>query len=70
MSIIEKGPNISFEDIKHIDENGVEYWTARELFPLFGYTTWQGFEEVVKRDLKILERNNKKLSNPKLKLKK
>jgi len=23
-----------FEDIKHIDENGNEYWWARELMPL------------------------------------
>lgn len=23
--------NKSFEDIKHIDENGVEFWYAREL---------------------------------------
>jgi len=23
-----------FEDIKHIDENGSEYWLARELMPL------------------------------------
>ena len=23
--------NQSFEDIKHIDENGMEYWNAREL---------------------------------------
>ena len=24
----------TFEDIKHIDENGVEYWEARELFTM------------------------------------
>lgn len=23
--------NKTFEDIKHIDENGIEYWNAREL---------------------------------------
>ena len=23
--------NKSFEDIKHIDENGIEFWYAREL---------------------------------------
>ena len=26
--------NKSFEDIKHIDENGVEFWYARELMPI------------------------------------
>ena len=43
------GPAKDFEAIKKIDENGIEYWTARELFPLFGYSTWQAFDEVVIR---------------------
>lgn len=46
------GPNKEFESIKHIDENGIEFWTARELFPLFGYSTWQAFEEVIIRAIK------------------
>lgn len=28
---IEEIYNKRFEDIKHIDENGLEYWNAREL---------------------------------------
>ena len=43
------GLNINFEDIKHIDENNVEFWTARELFPLLGYARWESFEDVIKR---------------------
>lgn len=27
----------TFEDIKHIDENGNEYWYARELMIALGY---------------------------------
>ena len=27
--------NQSFEDIKHIDENGVEFWYARELMQFY-----------------------------------
>jgi DNA-damage-inducible protein D len=42
-------PHKSFEDIKKTDENGIEFWTARELFPLLGYATWQAFEEVITR---------------------
>jgi DNA-damage-inducible protein D len=41
--------NTNFEDIKHVDENNVEFWTARELFPLLGYARWDSFEEVIKR---------------------
>ena len=38
----------NFEDCAH-NKNGVEFWYARELFPLLGYTRWEGFESVIKR---------------------
>ena len=38
-----------FEDIKHIDDNGVEYWSARELMTHFGYDTWENFDVVIRR---------------------
>ena len=38
-----------FEDIKHIDENGVEYWLARELQPVLEYSQWRRFSETVER---------------------
>ena len=41
--------NQTFEDIKHIDENGVEYWYARELQIVLGYTEWRKFENVVNK---------------------
>lgn len=47
--IITQGPHQGFEDIKKVDENGIEFWTARSLFPLLGYATWQAFDEVVAR---------------------
>jgi len=37
-----------FEDIKHINENGNEYWFARELMPLLEYTLWQNFHRKIK----------------------
>ena len=30
--------NKSFEDIKHIDEEGTEFWYARELMPILQYS--------------------------------
>ena len=36
-----------FEDIKHINENGDEYWNARELMPLLEYTEWRKFKGVI-----------------------
>ena len=40
-------PHKNFEEIKKIDENGIEYWEARELMPLLGYAKWSNFEKVV-----------------------
>ncbi|MDP3962857.1 MAG: DNA damage-inducible protein D [bacterium] len=47
--IIINSPHKDFESIKKIDENGVEYWTARELMPILGYSTWRRFEDVINR---------------------
>lgn len=33
--------NKMFDDIKHIDEFGNEYWEARELMLLLEYKKWQ-----------------------------
>ena len=38
-----------FEDIKHIDENGNEYWLARELQVVFEYTQWRRFENTISK---------------------
>lgn len=42
-------PHKDFEGIKKIDENGIEYWEARELLPLLGYENWQKAEDVIVR---------------------
>lgn len=42
-------PNKGFEDIKKMDENGIEYWEARQLLPLLGYEKWEKAEEVIVR---------------------
>ena len=36
-----------FEKIKHIDEEGSEYWTARELQIVLNYKRWDKFNNVV-----------------------
>jgi len=45
-------PSKGFEDIKHIDENGVEFWAARELMGLLGYSKWSNFQEVINKSKK------------------
>lgn len=39
----------SFENIKHIDENGVEFWYARELMKVLQYSKWQNFEKIINK---------------------
>ena len=48
-TIIPAGPGKGFEEIKKIDENGIEYWMARELMPILGYEKWEKAEEVIGR---------------------
>lgn len=48
-NIIINSPHKDFESIKKVDEDGVEYWTARELMLILGYSKWQNFEIVIKK---------------------
>ena len=41
--------NTNFEEIKHLDENGTEYWYARELQLVLHYKEWRKFENVIKK---------------------
>ena len=50
--------NKSFEDIKHTDENGVEFWYARELMPILQYSNWQNFEKIVNKAKISCENSN------------
>ena len=38
-----------FEGIKHIDEEGNEYWYARELMQILGYKEWRYFLTVIEK---------------------
>jgi hypothetical protein len=38
-----------FDSIRHHDENGNEYWLARELQKILGYAKWQRFEDAIDR---------------------
>lgn len=57
------GPHKDFESIKHVDESGIEYWRGRDLFPLFGYSTWQSFEELISRASKAALNSGQNVGN-------
>ena len=45
----------TFEDIKHITEDGVEYWLARELQEILGYSKWGNFLNVIEKAKQSVE---------------
>ncbi len=45
---ITKGTTI-FEQIRHIDENGVEYWTAREMAKALEYAEYRNILPVIEK---------------------
>lgn len=49
MDTIEKYKEITFEEIKHIDELGNEYWEARELMVALEYSKWEHFAKVINK---------------------
>ena len=42
-----KYSNNTFENIKHIDDYGNEYWYARELQKVLEYKDWRNFQKVI-----------------------
>lgn len=49
MTRIEKTATKMFDDIKHIDEYGNEFWYARELQHILEYKEWRNFKNVIEK---------------------
>ena len=49
MNELKKYTEKMFEDIKHIDEEGKEYWLARELQVALEYKRWDNFHKAIKQ---------------------
>ena len=47
-----------FEDIKHIDENGNEYWLARDLMIVLEYKEWRKFNKVIQKAMSACNGSN------------
>ena len=58
ISQIKEYTNKMFEDIKHYDEGGNEYWYARELQKVFEYKEWRKFDGVIKKAMDACENSN------------
>ena len=47
MNELEEYQRKVFDDIKHVDEEGVEFWYARELMEILEYSKWERFSNVI-----------------------
>ena len=47
-----------FENIKHTDQDGVEFWYARELMIVLEYKQWRRFESVIEKAKVACENSN------------
>ena len=63
MNKLEIHNNRTFEDIKHIDENGVEFWLARELMQELEYTKWGNFKNVINKAIEACKNSNINISD-------
>lgn len=52
-----------FESIKHIDENGVEYWTSRSLWKVLEYTEYRNFLPVIEKAKIACENSGQRVEN-------
>ena len=48
MDLVKYDENL-FENIKHVNEYGQEFWYARELQKILEYTEWRNFTKVIDR---------------------
>ena len=52
-----------FERIMHVDEEGNEFWYARELMVALEYSLWQRFSNVITRAMESCKHSNYNISD-------
>ena len=58
MNELEKINETIFESIKHVDDDGNEYWYARELQKVLEYTQWRKFNGVIEKAINSCKTSN------------
>lgn len=57
--IVVSNPTSSpFDTIRQVREDGIEYWSARDLMPLLGYNKWQAFDTAIERAITSAKAQN------------
>src|SRR5947209_9078848 len=57
------GHTSPFEAIRRVDEEGHEYWSARELYKLLGYSRWEKFQYALEQAQKACENSGHNVSD-------
>lgn len=52
-----------FEQIKRLDENGTEYWSARELSKVLEYLEYRNFQPAIERAKEACQNSDQKIEN-------
>jgi DNA-damage-inducible protein D len=60
---LDKKSQTIFEQIKRIDENGNEYWTAREFSKVLEYTDYRNFKFVVNKAIEACKNSGHQPDN-------
>lgn len=63
MNVLELYQESMFEEIKHVDERGIEFWYARELAKALKYTEWRKFLGVIEKAKIACEGSSYKVTN-------
>lgn len=61
--IVDKENESLFEQIKHIDEKGIEYWQARQLSKALDYSDFRNFKKVIQKATIACEQSKQELSD-------
>jgi DNA-damage-inducible protein D len=52
-----------FDTIRHVEEDGTEEWSARELMKLLGYNRWENFQVVIRKAMSACEQSGLLIEN-------
>ena len=47
-----------FDKIKYLSKNNVEFWSARELYPVLEHKDWRNFEKVLNKAQEACRNSN------------
>lgn len=54
---------IIFENIKYVTENGIDYWSARELLEVLDYSKWEKFLNVIEKAKQACQNSAQDIEN-------